>query len=90
MNDSIGADNIGVASSRQRSSEPGTMTTTCSLDSPRLDQQESARPTEEASPRRHRRTTAVSWYGKLPIVSMLLAGAAWEVFKWIIAVITLD
>jgi hypothetical protein len=42
------------------------------------------------TPRRDRRSTTVSWYGKLLIVSVLVMGAAWEVFKWIVAIITLD
>jgi hypothetical protein len=43
---------------------------------------------EEISERAHRRT--VSWYGRLLIVSMLLVAAGWEIFRWILAIITLD
>jgi hypothetical protein len=46
---------------------------------------------EEISDRAHRRTEApVSWYGRLLIVSMLLVAAGWEIFRWILAIITLD
>jgi hypothetical protein len=37
-----------------------------------------------------RRTTTVSWYGTLLIVGALLLAAGWEIFRWILAVITLD
>ncbi len=32
----------------------------------------------------------VSWYGRLLIVSMLLVAAGWELFRLIIAIVTLD
>jgi hypothetical protein len=39
---------------------------------------------------RRRKTAIVSWCGGLLIFSMLLAAAGWELFKWILAIITLD
>ena len=35
------------------------------------------------------KTTTVSWYGSLLIFGMLVA-AGWEIFRWILAIITLD
>jgi hypothetical protein len=90
MNNSISADDIGVAASQQQLFAPGTVTVTRSLDSPKMAERGSRRPADASSTRRDRRKAAVSWYGKLLIVSMLLVGAAWEVFKWIITVVTLD
>jgi hypothetical protein len=37
-----------------------------------------------------RKTTTVSWYGTLLIVGTLLVAAGWEIFRWILAIITLD
>jgi hypothetical protein len=37
-----------------------------------------------------RKTATASWYGRLLIVSTLLVAAGWELFRWIIAIITLD
>src|ERR1700722_11189575 len=46
---------------------------------------------EATSKRRDRRTaTAVSWYSRLLIVGMLSVAAGWEIFRWILAIITLD
>jgi len=90
MNNSISTANIGAAASQQQLSKPGIVTATRSPTSPQTAERESARPVDESNARRVHRTAAVSWYGKLLIVSMPLVGAAWEVFKWIIAVITLD
>ena len=45
----------------------------------------------EASRKRGRRkATTVSWYGRLLIISTLLVAAGWELFQWIITIITLD
>jgi hypothetical protein len=63
-----------TAARRQQSSEP----------------REPSRSTDGSNNRRDRRGSTVSWYVKLLIVSVLLIGAAWEVFKWILAIITLD
>jgi CBS domain len=38
---------------------------------------------------RRRKTAIVSWYGGLLIFSMLLVAAGWEIFRWILAIITL-
>jgi hypothetical protein len=46
---------------------------------------------EAASKRRGRRkAAAVSWYGRLLIFSILLVAAGWEIFRWILAIITFD
>lgn len=74
MNNGINAANIRVAATRQQPSGP------C----------EPSRSTDGSNTRRDRRGRTVSWYAKLLIVSMLVMGAAWEVFKWILAIITLD
>ena len=37
-----------------------------------------------------RKATTVSWYGTLLIVGTLLVAAGWEIFRWILAIITLD
>ncbi|WP_246738119.1 nitroreductase family protein [Bradyrhizobium sp. CCBAU 051011] len=39
---------------------------------------------------RRRKTITVSWYGTLLIVGTLLVAAGWEIFRWILAIITLD
>jgi hypothetical protein len=39
---------------------------------------------------RRSETTAVSWYGRLLIFSMLLVAAGWEIFRLILTAITLD
>ena len=53
----------------------------------------SPQSTKEAtnSKRQGRRKIAtVSWYGTLLIVATLLVAAGWEIFRWILAIITLD
>jgi hypothetical protein len=46
---------------------------------------------EATSKRRDRRAAAaVSWYGCLLISSMLLGAAGWEIFRLILAILTLD
>jgi hypothetical protein len=91
MSNSIDAANIGVAATRQQLSQPVT-TATRSLDRPQIAERGSPREVDDESnaQRRDRRGATVSWYGKLLIVSMLLTGAAWEVFKLILTIITLD
>jgi hypothetical protein len=43
------------------------------------------------SKRRDRgKAATVSWYGRLLIVATLLLAAGWELFRWILAIITLD
>jgi hypothetical protein len=37
-----------------------------------------------------RKTATVSWYGSLLIFGMLLVAAGREIFRWILAIITLD
>jgi len=37
-----------------------------------------------------RKIATVSWYGTLLIVGTLLVAAGWEIFRWILAIITLD
>ncbi len=37
-----------------------------------------------------RKMATVPWYGRLLIVSMLLAAAGWELFRLIVAIVTLD
>jgi hypothetical protein len=53
---------------------------------------ESRQTTKEGnSKRKHRRmAAAVSWYGRLLIVNMLLVAAGWEIFRWILAIIALE
>jgi hypothetical protein len=75
MNNGINAANIGVAARRQQPSEP---------------RGPSRGADGYSTPRGDRRSTTVSWYGTLLIVSVLAMGAAWEIFKWIVAIITLD
>jgi len=53
----------------------------------------SPQPTKEATTSKRqgrRKTTTVSWYGTLLIVGTLLGAAGWEIFRWILAIITLD
>lgn len=53
----------------------------------------SSQPTNEtaSSKRQGRRKVAtVSRYGTLLITGTLLVAAGWEVFRWILAIITLD
>ncbi len=46
---------------------------------------------ETTSKRRGRRSAStVSWYGRLLIVGMLLVAGGWEIFRLILAFITLD
>jgi hypothetical protein len=47
---------------------------------------------EETTSKRQgrRKATTVSWYGTLLIVGTLLVGAGWELFRWILAIVTLD
>ena len=53
---------------------------------------QSRQSTQEANSGRpdNRKMATVSWYGRLLIVSMLLVAAGWELFRLIIAIITLD
>ena len=64
MNNSISADDIGVAASQQQLFAPGIMTETRSLDSPKMAERGSGRPADVSSTRRDRRKAAISWYGK--------------------------
>jgi hypothetical protein len=53
----------------------------------------SPQPTKGAttSKRQGRRNiTTVSWYGTLLIIGTLLVAAGWEIFRWVLAIITLD
>lgn len=53
----------------------------------------SRRPiTKPAGPRRQRgqRAATVSWYGSLLIVGTLFVAANWELFRLILAIVTLD
>ena len=51
---------------------------------------EGAKETHAPQRRGRRKAAAVSWYGRLLIVSMLLVAAGWELFRWIVMIITLD
>ena len=53
---------------------------------------QSRQSTQEANSGRpdNRKMATVSWYGRLLIVSMLLVAAGWELFRLIIAIVTLD
>ena len=53
---------------------------------------QSRQKTQEANSGRpdNRKMATVSWYGRLLIISMLLVAAGWELFRLIIAIITLD
>jgi hypothetical protein len=53
---------------------------------------QSQQTTKEAISKRRvrRKAAAVSWYGRLLIFSVLLVAAGWEIFRLILAVITLD
>ena len=53
---------------------------------------QSRQKTQETSSgqRDNRKGAPVSWYGRLLIISMLLVAAGWELFRLIIAIITLD
>jgi hypothetical protein len=53
---------------------------------------QSPQTTKDATSKRRgrRKAAAVSWYGRLLIFSMLLVAAGWEIFRLILAVITLD
>lgn len=44
----------------------------------------------DSGARRQRKPATVSWYGAFLIFSMLLIAVGWELFRWILAVITLD
>ena len=53
----------------------------------------SPQPTKEVTTSKRqgrRKTTTVSWCGTLLIVGTLLVAAGWEIFRWILAIITLD
>jgi hypothetical protein len=53
----------------------------------------SPQPTEEMTnvkQQRREKAATVSWYGRLLIVGTLLVAAGWEIFRWILAIITLD
>jgi hypothetical protein len=47
---------------------------------------------EETTSKRQgrRKATTVSWYGTLLIIGTLLVAAGWEIFRWILAIVTLD
>ena len=51
---------------------------------------EGAKETYALQRRGRRKAAAVSWYSRLLIVSMLLVAAGWELFRWIVMIITLD
>jgi len=36
------------------------------------------------------RLATVSWYGRLLIIGLLLAAAGWELFQWVLVIITQD
>jgi hypothetical protein len=58
---------------------------------PAADRLSSQKAEHEVSGRRDdRRGATVSWYGKLLIVGMLLVAAGWQIFRWILTIITLD
>jgi len=53
----------------------------------------SQQPTQEATTSKRqgrRKTTTVSWYCTLLIVGTLMVAGGWELFRWILAIITLD
>ena len=53
----------------------------------------SSQPTKDATTSKRqdpRKITTVSWYGTLLIIGTLLVAAGWEIFRWILAIITLD
>jgi hypothetical protein len=52
----------------------------------------SPQTTKETAPERRERRKGgpVSWYGRLLIVNMLLVAAGWEIFRLILAIMTLD
>ena len=52
----------------------------------------SRQKTQEANSGRpdNRKMATMSWYGRLLIISMLLVAAGWELFRLIVAIITLD
>lgn len=43
-----------------------------------------------AKSRRRPKTSTVSWYGSLLIISTLLVAAGWELFRLILAIVVLD
>ena len=47
---------------------------------------------KEANSKREgrRRVATVSWYSRLLIIATLLVAAGWEVFQWILMIITQD
>ena len=52
----------------------------------------SPQPTEAtiSKPQGRRKAATVSWYGALLIAATLSVVAGWEIFRWILAIITLD
>ena len=38
----------------------------------------------------NRKMATMSWYGRVLIINMLLVAAGWELFRLIVAIITLD
>ena len=51
---------------------------------------EGAKKTHAPQRRGRRKAAPVSWYSRLLIVSMLLVAAGWELFQWIVTIVTLD
>jgi hypothetical protein len=47
---------------------------------------------KEANSKREgrRKVALVSWYGRLLIIATLLVAAGWELFQWVLMVITQD
>lgn len=66
--------------------------TTASSDLTKTRGTPSPQPTAATIPKRQRRRKAatVSWYGTLLIAATLLVAAGWEIFRWVLAIITLD
>jgi hypothetical protein len=53
---------------------------------------QSVQANEQAITKRRgrRKAAAVSWYGRLLIFGMLLVAAGWEIFRLILAIVTVD
>ena len=66
--------------------------TSLSGSSPEITGMQPRQKTQETNSgqRDNRKGAPVSWYGSLLIISMLLVAAGWELFRLIIAIITLD
>ena len=52
--------------------------------------QQPAKNTATPEQQGRRKVATVSWYGTLLIVGTLLIAAGWEIFRWILVIITLD